>query len=1203
MMSKAPARAALQRKLCALALVFASLGATARAVDREVGPGRTHATISAALAAAAAGDTIRVFSGTYNERIVWNKAVDIIAAPGANAILRPTDAAHPEAAPLFLIDISLAEAATVTWEGIHVVNASTKFSRFFLVRGGHAEATVKIRNVSVTDEPGAGGQGRIFSAETGKLELENVRMSLHSLGQGPGYEMGIGAMGENVEVRARNSFFAVAGGKAVFGEFPSASMTFDGCTFNRRSGPTGFLVDIFDGTYTFNDCFFTGGDSTIRGLLLRAGREVARVECNRSYFDPNASWRAVQVEKAVEMTFTNCCFPTSGEFSILHNNATKGGGDSGSMTFTHCTFSSTVAGGARSGIRDETVTGATVEYRLDNCLFYIPGSTHGAIHGNTQGGTAIVDGTRNFIFSDSPAGAPGILTGLIEVGDPKISTFDFCHIVDEQSEAIDIGLDLGITDDIDGESRTLPPDYGCDEFSPAALAAPDAPASLTALAGNAIVRLSWSPPAGGSPVAGYNVFKTAPGPEVKVNELLLTGLDFTVTGLQNGTEHCFRVQSIGVSGAQGGSTGAACGTPSGEFTITDLEVGPPGSGKEFQSIQAAINAARPGGVDRVLVFSGEYNEKLLIQKQVNIVEAPGEEAVMRITDEAGSGFTFEFVGLGDYSVTWDGIDVVYAGSSFTRLFLARFNNRATVVNIRNMKLSDTPDADGFGMRFFTVEVAGTMNLENVEMDLVSQCPPCYEIVFGSMTSNVTATAKNSSFKGLVGGKMLSCEGGNTARMTIDSCTIESTGPNGALADFHQGIVEINDTTFKGRARQGLLCRFFGRLNLTCNRTTWDAEAPWTAVTIEKAITANFTNCCFPRNPLSGPPYSILASNPQSNGGPNSVINLRHCTFAATAEHPENTGMRARTSAGTHLELAVENCLFDLPGSSVGAIHDASEGGTNDVIAGTNLRNLLPSDGLAAFDLLEADPAGTLIEGEAGLEADFCHISPPSDAIDAGLNIGVHVDIDRETRPPEKGVDLGADEFSGTPAPACGVQNLVCNVGDGIELSWSILMEPAECRCARIEVRTAAGDVLASLPGNVTRATIPCSSLPASGSLCVVCIGPDGTEKSACCQYTCQTAPIFNRGDADDNGALQLTDAIRVLSFLFLGQQAPTCMDAADADDNGRIELTDAIRILQFLFLGQAPPAPPGPPELGPCGPDPTPNDAGTDLGCERYTSC
>lgn len=81
---------------------------------------------------------------------------------------------------------------------------------------------------------------------------------------------------------------------------------------------------------------------------------------------------------------------------------------------------------------------------------------------------------------------------------------------------------------------------------------------------------------------------------------------------------------------------------------------------------------------------------------------------------------------------------------------------------------------------------------------------------------------------------------------------------------------------------------------------------------------------------------------------------------------------------------------------------------------------------------------------------------------------------------------------------------------------------------------------------------------------------------------------FHRGDADQNQLLQLTDAVQILSYLFLGTvtRVPNCFDAADADDNGIVQLTDAVRILGFLFLGSAPPAPPGPPPE-PCGADTT----------------
>jgi hypothetical protein len=69
---------------------------------------------------------------------------------------------------------------------------------------------------------------------------------------------------------------------------------------------------------------------------------------------------------------------------------------------------------------------------------------------------------------------------------------------------------------------------------------------------------------------------------------------------------------------------------------------------------------------------------------------------------------------------------------------------------------------------------------------------------------------------------------------------------------------------------------------------------------------------------------------------------------------------------------------------------------------------------------------------------------------------------------------------------------------------------------------------------------------------------------------------FIRGDPDDSGALNITDGIYVLNFLFLGGPPPWCPDAADADNSGSINITDGIYVLNFLFLGGPPPPPPHP---------------------------
>jgi hypothetical protein len=96
-------------------------------------------------------------------------------------------------------------------------------------------------------------------------------------------------------------------------------------------------------------------------------------------------------------------------------------------------------------------------------------------------------------------------------------------------------------------------------------------------------------------------------------------------------------------------------------------------------------------------------------------------------------------------------------------------------------------------------------------------------------------------------------------------------------------------------------------------------------------------------------------------------------------------------------------------------------------------------------------------------------------------------------------------------------------------------------------------------------------------------------------YACSSGPGggFRRGDSDTNGAVNITDAVRILNVLFLGIGTIVCDDAADSDDNGAVNITDAVRILNVLFLGIGTIPSPG---ADACGSDPT-DDA---LLCADY---
>jgi hypothetical protein len=88
---------------------------------------------------------------------------------------------------------------------------------------------------------------------------------------------------------------------------------------------------------------------------------------------------------------------------------------------------------------------------------------------------------------------------------------------------------------------------------------------------------------------------------------------------------------------------------------------------------------------------------------------------------------------------------------------------------------------------------------------------------------------------------------------------------------------------------------------------------------------------------------------------------------------------------------------------------------------------------------------------------------------------------------------------------------------------------------------------------------------------------------------------FLRGDVNDDGAIDISDPISALSFLFLGTSESPCKDATDANDDGTVDISDPVAELRYLFRG----GPPAPPPFGGCGDDPTEDP----LGCISYSAC
>ncbi|MGE4619769.1 MAG: PKD domain-containing protein [Planctomycetota bacterium] len=114
-------------------------------------------------------------------------------------------------------------------------------------------------------------------------------------------------------------------------------------------------------------------------------------------------------------------------------------------------------------------------------------------------------------------------------------------------------------------------------------------------------------------------------------------------------------------------------------------------------------------------------------------------------------------------------------------------------------------------------------------------------------------------------------------------------------------------------------------------------------------------------------------------------------------------------------------------------------------------------------------------------------------------------------------------------------------------------------------------------------------------------GAGGSDSFSCVDCISVTAPPpppaqnFVRGDTNQDSAIDITDPIFLLGYLFSGTNTD-CRQALDGNDDNAVDLGDAIYLLTFLFGNGPSPADPNPD----CGEDLTP---GGNLDCTAFNGC
>ena len=441
-----------------------------------------------------------------------------------------------------------------------------------------------------------------------------------------------------------------------------------------------------------------------------------------------------------------------------------------------------------------------------------------------------------------------------------------------------------------------------------------------------------------------------------------------------------------------------------------------------ETISEALAAANDGDV--IVVHTGVYDDVFRWNKDVDIVEAAGAHAILRPRDRDENTESVVQIELpAGANVSWKGIDIEYRASRFKHVFISHKSQFFTAVHFKNFSVRDNVDSgdEKKRLRFFSTHDT-EMHLENVSVNLRSEVDEAYEIIVGALGAGSHVSIKNCDFS-TPSAKILACEGAN-AELHTDGCLLEQTQHGRFVADLTQAnIVHFNDTHFAGpTASRGLLCRGFGSLEVLCTNCTWDREAIWYPITLEKSLELTLINCCVPHNPETAA-FSILNKQctEQCHLAADSTITLLHSTFASTNAdskfQSQASGVRSEAPGGRTTHYFIANCIFSLPGSTVGAI-DNREDATIIVTAGPNLR-FLGHSATAANDLMDP-PGNQIYPGDPKLLPDLCHLGQDSAAIDSTdpfefwphVNELVHMarkDVDGHERPSGSRADFGADE--------------------------------------------------------------------------------------------------------------------------------------------------------------------------------------------------
>ncbi len=298
-------------------------------------------------------------------------------------------------------------------------------------------------------------------------------------------------------------------------------------------------------------------------------------------------------------------------------------------------------------------------------------------------------------------------------------------------------------------------------------------------------------------------------------------------------------------------------------------------------------------------------------------------------------------------------------------------------------------------------------------------------------------------------------------------------------------------------------------------------------------------------------------------------------------------------------------LAQLPDINDDGLFDLAAGSALNIIFGLPSFPVLPPDSVSDFTCVAVE-----VEGEPGVRLSWITMENTDSVQIAEIQndaATVIAGLPAETRTYVTAVSGAEDPRTYTVTPfgpggegeseACTVtmspppvENLACALTDydSAAITWS-LPDPGERELDA--VRILVNGVEKAFLSRSSVAYILDSLSPGTYTVEVKTVWALWESPTETCIIEIVEAVAFVRGDANADGAVNLSDVITVLEYLF-NQKNVTCLSALEANGDGSFDLSDAVYLLLYLFNSAGRPEAPFP-ECGTAG----------SVQCESFPPC